>query len=109
MGGHVRSAVAAVVRDGEVRTADLMHRQGGASAFASGAASTVEMTDAILDALARVEFGQPGGPAPSVGAERCLLVTAAGCEQANGVGGQNLLGPRNRFRAPASARTPGPK
>jgi hypothetical protein len=35
-----------------------MHRQGGASAFASGAASAVEMTDAILDALARLEMDE---------------------------------------------------
>ncbi len=45
---QVRKAIAAVVEEGEVRTYDMMRLPGGAKAIAQGAASTTEMTDAIL-------------------------------------------------------------
>ncbi len=48
---QVRDAVAAVVREGKVRTYDMMRLTGGPKAIAQGAASTFQMTDAILSHL----------------------------------------------------------
>ena len=48
---RIREAIAAVVKDGEVRTYDMMRIPGGAQAIAQGAASTIEMTDAVLEKL----------------------------------------------------------
>jgi len=45
---RIRNAVAAVVREGKVRTYDMMRIPGGAKSISQGAASTVQMTDAIL-------------------------------------------------------------
>jgi isocitrate dehydrogenase (NAD+) len=39
------------VKEGNVRTYDMMRLPGGPKALAAGAASTVEMTDAILAKL----------------------------------------------------------
>jgi len=50
----VRAAVAAVVREGKVRTYDMMRIPGGPKAIAQGAASTREMTEAILEKLETV-------------------------------------------------------
>jgi len=50
-GRLIRNAIAAVVKEGNVRTYDMMRLPGGQKALASGAASTVEMTDAILAKL----------------------------------------------------------
>jgi isocitrate dehydrogenase (NAD+) len=47
----VRDAVAAVVREGKVRTYDMMRLTGGPKAIAQGAAPTLQMTDAILSHL----------------------------------------------------------
>jgi 3-isopropylmalate dehydrogenase len=47
----LRDAIAAVVRDGEVRTYDMMRIPGGAKAIGKGAATTTQMTDAIIAAL----------------------------------------------------------
>lgn len=47
----IRNAIAAVVKQGKVRTYDMMRLPGGPKALAAGAASTVEMTDAILGKL----------------------------------------------------------
>ena len=49
--GRVRDAVAAVVREGRVRTYDMLRLPGGADALTQGAASTTQMTDAILAEL----------------------------------------------------------
>ncbi len=49
---QVRTAVAAVVQDGKVRSYDMMRISGGPDAIAQGADSTTEVTDAILAALA---------------------------------------------------------
>ncbi len=59
---QVRAAVAAVVRDGSVRTYDMMRIPGGPGAIAQGAASTTELTDAIIAALSAraVASGQAG-------------------------------------------------
>jgi isocitrate dehydrogenase (NAD+) len=48
---RIRNAVAAVVTGGKVRTYDMMRISGGSKAISQGAASTVEMTDAILAKL----------------------------------------------------------
>jgi len=48
---HIRSAIAGVVEEGKVRTYDMMRLPGGAKAISQGAASTTEMTDAILAKL----------------------------------------------------------
>lgn len=48
---RIREAVSAVVREGRVRTYDMLRLPGGPEAPARGAASTREMTDAILAAL----------------------------------------------------------
>jgi len=45
------AAIAAAVKEGKVRTYDMMRLPGGPQALAAGAASTVEMTDAILAKL----------------------------------------------------------
>jgi isocitrate dehydrogenase (NAD+) len=48
---RVRDAVAAVVREGKVRTYDMLRLPGGPDVFRHGAATTMEMTDAILSKL----------------------------------------------------------
>jgi isocitrate dehydrogenase (NAD+) len=50
-GRLIRNAIAAVVKEGKVRTYDMMRLPGGPKAVAAGAASTIEMTDAILAKL----------------------------------------------------------
>ncbi len=49
---RIRDAIAAVVREGRVRTYDMMRIPGGAKAISQGAASTVEMTNAVLAKIA---------------------------------------------------------
>jgi isocitrate dehydrogenase (NAD+) len=53
----IREAVAAVVREGKVRTYDMMRLTGGPKVLEQGAASTPQMTDAILTELS----GHSGG------------------------------------------------
>jgi 3-isopropylmalate dehydrogenase len=48
---NIRAAIAAVVAEGSVRTYDMMRLSGGPRSIAQGAASTTEMTDAILAKL----------------------------------------------------------
>jgi 3-isopropylmalate dehydrogenase len=48
----IRAAVAAVIKEGKVRTYDMMRIPGGPKAIAQGAASTTQMTDAILVKIA---------------------------------------------------------
>ena len=50
---RIREAVASVIREGKVRTYDMMRIPGGAKAIGQGAASTIQMTDAVLEKLAR--------------------------------------------------------
>jgi len=50
---RIREAIATVVKEGRVRTYDMMRIPGGAKAISQGAASTVQMTDAILAELAQ--------------------------------------------------------
>jgi isocitrate dehydrogenase (NAD+) len=47
----IRNAIAAVVKEGKVRTYDMMRLAGSQKALAAGAASTIQMTDAILTKL----------------------------------------------------------
>ena len=48
---RIRQAIAAVVKEGKVRTYDMMRLPGGPKAISQGAASTNQMTDAILEKL----------------------------------------------------------
>ena len=50
---RIRAAIAAVVKAGNVRTYDVMRIAGGAKAISQGAASTKQMTDAVLAELRR--------------------------------------------------------
>ena len=54
---RIREAIAAVVKEGKVRTYDMMHFSGGAKAISQGAASTVQMTDAVLAKLSALPIG----------------------------------------------------
>ena len=47
----IRSAIALVVQEGKVRTYDMLRIPGGPEAIARGAASTTQMTDAIIARL----------------------------------------------------------
>lgn len=59
---RVRAAVAAVVREGRVRTYDMLRLPGGPDVVGRGAATTVQLTDAVLAAL--------DAPVPSISPER---------------------------------------
>ncbi|MFZ0200441.1 MAG: isocitrate/isopropylmalate family dehydrogenase [Candidatus Sulfotelmatobacter sp.] len=48
---RIRNAIAAVVAEGKVRTYDMLRIPGGNQAISRGAASTVEMTDAVVSKL----------------------------------------------------------
>ncbi len=48
---RIRSAVAEVVEEGRIRTYDMMKMPGGPKAITDGAATTAEMTDAVLSRL----------------------------------------------------------
>jgi 3-isopropylmalate dehydrogenase len=48
---RMRNAIATVVREGKVRTYDMAKLPGGSESIARGAATTTQMTDAILEAL----------------------------------------------------------
>jgi len=50
---HIRGAIAAVVMEGKVRTYDMMRIPGGAKSISQGAASTMQITDAVLAKLAQ--------------------------------------------------------
>jgi isocitrate dehydrogenase (NAD+) len=49
--GKIRDAVAAVVADGQVRCYDMLKLRGGPQAITDGAATTTQMTDAIIAKL----------------------------------------------------------
>jgi 3-isopropylmalate dehydrogenase len=48
---RIRTAIAAVVGEGKVRSYDMLRIPGGGKSLAQGAASTTQMTDAILERL----------------------------------------------------------
>jgi isocitrate dehydrogenase (NAD+) len=54
---RVRSAIAAVVVEGKVRTYDMMRIPGGAKSISQGAATTMQMADAILKKLQPAKIG----------------------------------------------------
>jgi isocitrate dehydrogenase (NAD+) len=54
---RIKSAVAAVIKEGKVRTYDMMRISGGTKSISQGAASTHQMTDAILAKLSRARAG----------------------------------------------------
>lgn len=49
----IREAIAQVVREGKVRTYDMMRLPGGRGVIAQGAARTTQMTDAVLASLGK--------------------------------------------------------
>jgi 3-isopropylmalate dehydrogenase len=49
--GRIRSAVAEVVAEGRVRSYDMLKLRGGPQAIAQGAATTSQMTDAVISKL----------------------------------------------------------
>ncbi len=49
----IRNAVAAVIKKGEVRTYDMLKLRGGPEAIAKGAATTQQMTDAVIEELVK--------------------------------------------------------
>jgi isocitrate dehydrogenase (NAD+) len=49
--GRIRKAIAGVVCEGKVRTYDMMRIPGGPKSISQGAASTTQMTDAILEKM----------------------------------------------------------
>jgi 3-isopropylmalate dehydrogenase len=51
MASRIRGAVAAVIADGKVRCYDMLKLRGGPEAITQGAATTTQMTDAIIAAL----------------------------------------------------------
>jgi len=55
---RIRDAIAAVVKEGKVHTYDMLRIPGGAKAISQGAASTVQMTDAVLAKLDRKASAQ---------------------------------------------------
>jgi 3-isopropylmalate dehydrogenase len=58
---RIRTAIAAVVGEGKVRSYDMLRIPGGGKSLAQGAASTTQMTAAILEQLgARVENAYAG-------------------------------------------------
>jgi isocitrate dehydrogenase (NAD+) len=52
---RIREAIAAVVREGKVRTYDMMRLPGGPESIDRGAATTTQMTEAVLGKLAAKE------------------------------------------------------
>ena len=48
---RIRGAIGTVIAEGEVRTYDMLRLPGGPDAIAKGAATTTQMTDAILAKL----------------------------------------------------------
>ena len=51
MASRIRDAIAAVIAEGKVRTYDMLKLRGGPEAIAQGAATTTQMTDAIIAKL----------------------------------------------------------
>lgn len=49
--GKIRTAIAKVVEEGKVKTYDMMKIRGGADSISKGAATTQQMTDAIISKL----------------------------------------------------------
>jgi 3-isopropylmalate dehydrogenase len=50
---NIRKAIAEVIEEGKVRTYDMMKMQGKPEVVLNGAASTIQMTDAIISKLTK--------------------------------------------------------
>ncbi|MDH7603941.1 MAG: isocitrate/isopropylmalate family dehydrogenase [Melioribacter sp.] len=48
---RIRNAIAKVIEEGKIRTYDMLKLKGGPDVFEKGAASTQQMTDAVIDKL----------------------------------------------------------
>ena len=49
--GRIRKAIAEIIQEGKVRTYDMMKMKGSPEAIENGAASTIQMTDAIISRI----------------------------------------------------------
>ena len=49
--GRIRKAIADIIQEGKVRTYDMMKMKGSPEAIENGAASTIQMTDAIISRI----------------------------------------------------------
>ena len=67
---RVRATIASVIQEGKVRTYDMMRIPGGAKCIAQGAAGTIQMTDAILEKLARLKEAASGSSRRQAAATR---------------------------------------
>jgi 3-isopropylmalate dehydrogenase len=48
---RIRIAIAKVIEEGKVRSYDMMKLRGGADAISKGAATTQQITDAVIEKL----------------------------------------------------------
>src|ERR1035441_6693678 len=67
---RIREAIAAVVKEGKVRTYDMMRIPGGAKAISQGAASTMQMTDAVLSKLKPADASRDHAELAEVGSHK---------------------------------------
>ena len=67
---RIRDAIALVVKEGAVRTYDMMRIPGGANVIARGAASTVQMADAVLEKLEHPGTDEAAGELATVGGHK---------------------------------------
>jgi 3-isopropylmalate dehydrogenase len=67
---RIREAIAAVVKEGRVRTYDMMRIPGGAKAISQGAASTMQMTDAVLSKLKPADASRDHAELAEVGSHK---------------------------------------
>jgi 3-isopropylmalate dehydrogenase len=69
-GRRIREAIAAVVKEGKIRTYDMMRIPGGAKAISQGAASTMQMTDAVLSKLKPADASRDHAELAEVGSHK---------------------------------------
>jgi isocitrate dehydrogenase (NAD+) len=67
---RIREAIAAVVKEGKIRTYDMMRIPGGAKAISQGAASTMQMTDAVLSKLKPADASRDHAELAEVGSHK---------------------------------------
>jgi isocitrate dehydrogenase (NAD+) len=67
---RIREAIAAVVKEGRIRTYDMMRIPGGAKAISQGAASTMQMTDAVLSKLKPADASRDHAELAEVGSHK---------------------------------------
>jgi isocitrate dehydrogenase (NAD+) len=69
-GRRIREAIAAVVKEGKIRTYDMLRIPGGAKAISQGAASTMQMTDAVLSKLKPADASRDHAELAEVGSHK---------------------------------------